>query len=134
MKINPELFRGYNVRGIYPKEVNEELFEKIGQALARLLKKGKVVVGYDARLSSPQLYQAVIKGLQAAGHKLRLLEAGFVTTPMLYFLVGHLKAAGGVNITASHNPKEYNGLKIMEKDAKPIHAAKILKMMKKKYE
>ncbi len=130
MKINPELFRGYNVRGIYPKELNEELLEKIGQTLVKLFKKGEIVVGCDARLSSPQLYRAVIKGLQTAGHKLKLIEAGFVTTPMFYFLVGHLKAAGGVNITASHNPKEYNGLKIAERDAKPVHAAKILKMMK----
>ncbi len=130
MKINPELFRGYNVRGIYPRELNEELLEEIGQTLAKLFKKGEIVVGYDARLSSPQLYRAVIKGLQTAGYKLRLIEVGFLTTPMFYFLVGRLKAAGGVNITASHNPKEYNGLKIVERDAKPVHAAKILKMMK----
>lgn len=125
--MNRELFRSYNVRGIYPKDINEEVVYKISWATAKIIKRGKVVVGYDARLSSPSLYRAALAALKKSSLKIKIIPAGLISTPMLYFLVNHLKAGGGINITASHNPKEYNGLKIVGKDAKPIHASKILK-------
>lgn len=129
--MNRELFGSYNVRGIYPKDINEEVVYKISWATAKIIKRGRMVVGHDARLSSPSLYRAALAALKKSGLKIRIIPAGLISTPMLYFLVNHLKAGGGINITASHNPKEYNGLKIVGKGAEPIHALEILKIIEK---
>lgn len=114
-----KIFKAYDIRGKYPKEINERVVFEIAQKLPKIF-KGKIVVGRDARLSSPTLYKAVIGGLKAKSHKLKAIPAGIVTTPMLYFLVNKLKADGGIMVTASHNPKEYNGLKIVGKYAQPL--------------
>lgn len=130
------IFKAYDIRGKYPKEINEKVVLAIVQKLSKLL-GGKIVVAHDARLSSPKLYRAAIKGIkyppprrgrQVSG--VRIIEAGLATTPMFYFLVNKLKASGGIMITASHNPKEYNGLKVVGKNAKPISGKEIYELCK----
>jgi len=87
-----------------------------------------VVLGHDARLSSPELYGACIEALEKE-KGVQVIQAGLITTPMLYFLVNKHKAAGGITITASHNPKEYNGLKMVRASAIPVSGKDVLKWM-----
>lgn len=136
MELNPKIFKAYDVRGKYPDELNEEAaFEiavAVGKYFERKSKKEKrktIIVGQDARLSSPALYRAVLSGLQIKDCKLKVIEAGLMTTPMLYFLVNELKADGGIMVTASHNPKEYNGLKIVGKQARPMSGEEIYELI-----
>lgn len=123
--INSNIFKAYDVRGKYPSEINEEAVSEIASGLARNFKKGAVVVGHDTRLSSPSLYKSVLRSLKIK--KIKIIQVGMMTTPMLYFLVNRLKAAGGVMVTASHNPKEYNGLKVVGPKAAPISGKEVLK-------
>jgi len=132
--MDPIIFKAYDIRGRYPKEINEEVVAKIAREVRGRLGGGKIVVGHDARLSSPALYKSVLQSLKIkkflpAGRqvKFKIEAVGLATTPMLYFLVNKLKAAGGIMITASHNPKEFNGLKIVGKKAIPIGGAEIKK-------
>lgn len=97
---------------------------EIAKKLPKILGK-KIVVAHDARLSSPALYKAVLKGIGK-----RALGIGTATTPMFYFLVNKLKATGGIMVTASHNPKEFNGLKVVGKKAVPISGKEILSLFK----
>ncbi len=131
MKANPKIFKANDIRGKYPGELNEEVVLEICAALKKFFpKKAKLVIGYDARLSSPSLYKALIKGLD--GGQAVLVKAGFMTTPMLYFLVNELRASGGVMVTASHNPKEFNGLKVVKKGARPVSGEEIKKIVMEK--
>lgn len=137
--MNPKIFKAYDVRGKYPKELNENVVFKIAQSLKKYFKtKDKLILGYDARLSSVSLYKSLIKGLKdkkslsAQARKFRLIEGGMMTTPTLYFLVNDLKAAGGIMITASHNPKEYNGLKVVSKNAQPVSGEEMKKIVLEK--
>ncbi|MBR9690053.1 phosphomannomutase/phosphoglucomutase [Candidatus Woesearchaeota archaeon] len=115
------IFKAYDIRGIYPAEINEEIVYKVAQAYTKLFNpKGKIVVGMDVRLSSPKLKENVIKGFTDAG--INMVDIGIVSTEMFYFTVGNYKYHGGILITASHNPKEYNGLKLVKKGVEPIHA------------
>lgn len=132
--MNKNIFKAYDIRGKYPEEINETIISKITRHLVRYLepktqnlKLKTIVIGRDARLSSPKLYRAAIKKLQTADYRLQTIKAGLITTPMLYFLVNHFSADIGIMITASHNPKEYNGLKIVGKKAMPISGKEILK-------
>ena len=111
MTLNQSIFKANDIRGKYPEELNEESAAAISQALAKHWKTGKIVVAHDARLSSPSLYKEIVD--QLTTHNLQLITVGLATTPMFYFLVNEFKAAGGIMITASHNPKEYNGMKIV---------------------
>ena len=112
--IAPEIFKAYDIRGIVDKTLTEEAAERIGRALATTGKaKGvtRFVVGRDGRLSGPRLSRALARGLNAAGAD--VVDIGVVATPMVYFAT-HLFATGsGVMVTGSHNPPEYNGLKMM---------------------
>lgn len=112
MKINKEIFREYDIRGVYGTDLNEEVAYLIGKAFGTKLNEYKIsstVVGHDNRLSSPVLEENLVKGLLETGvHVIRL---GLVTTPMCYFAANHLKTNSSMMITASHNPKEYNGFK-----------------------
>jgi len=134
--MNLSIFRAYDIRGKYPNEINEEIVSKITSSFISKLRiknsKFRIIVGYDARLSSPKLYRAAIKTLQIANRKAQIVKAGMITTPMLSFLASNLKADAGIMITASHNPKEYNGLKIVGKNAVPISGKEIYKVMSKK--
>ncbi|MCX6781552.1 MAG: phosphomannomutase/phosphoglucomutase [Candidatus Magasanikbacteria bacterium] len=122
----PNIFKAYDVRGVYPDELNEEMVEKIARAFVFLrkdeLKKNglKVVVGRDMRLSSPSLRNAVIRGLTDQGAD--VIDVGLVSAPTFYFAICRLKADGGLMVSASHNPKEYNGIKITRENAKPLGA------------
>lgn len=123
------IFRAYDIRGKYPSEINEAVIEKIVVELSKkLFKFGKIIIGYDARLSSPELYRAAIKGSQIAKRKTQIVKAGMITTPMLSFLVNKLNADGGIMITASHNPKDYNGLKIVGAKAVPVSGREVLRL------
>lgn len=129
MPIDPKIFKTYDIRGKYPSEINEAAISEIAAAIEKKFRfRGKLVIGYDARLSSPALYRAVLKGL--GFHPYILYPAGLITTPMLYFLVNKLKADGGIMVTASHNPKEYNGLKIVGKNGRPVSGKEIQSLLK----
>lgn len=133
--MNSVIFKAYDVRGRYPSELNEETAFQIASAVRKHFGEGaKIVVGRDGRLSSPSLYKAVLGGLEHSNVlknvRMKIIEAGLMTTPMLYFLVNKLKADGGVMVTASHNPKEYNGLKVVGPKAKPISGKEIYELYK----
>ncbi|MEO8275634.1 MAG: phosphomannomutase/phosphoglucomutase [Thermoanaerobaculia bacterium] len=118
------IFKAYDVRGIYPREIDEIIARKIGRAFLYVLDEddlsagNQVVVSRDMRPSSAPLAKALIEGLTTAG--LDVIDIGLATTPMNYFAIGYLKTAGGVQVTASHNPAEYNGLKFSKRDARPV--------------
>jgi phosphomannomutase len=112
------IFKAYDVRGIYPTEINEEIAYKIGLAFAQFLGKGTVVVGRDMRTSSLSLFQRLSSGLNDGG--LDIIDIGLVTTPVISFSTAHYHYDGGIMITASHNSKEYNGFKFCRRDAYPI--------------
>src|SRR3990167_675414 len=116
------IFRAYDVRGRYPSEINERIVSDIAHGLTHFFPQGALLVGHDARLSSPKLYRAVLQGLSARS---KVLHIGIATTPMFYFLVNHLKGVGGIMVTASHNPKEFNGLKVVRAGAMPVNGREI---------
>lgn len=119
MEINPSIFKSRDIRGIYPEELNEDAALKIGQAFVRHTKAKNVVVGRDMRLSSPVLSDAIIKGIIDQGAN--VYNLGEIPTEYLYFAVGsNDNYDTGVMITASHNPKEYNGFKLLKKEGKMI--------------
>jgi phosphomannomutase/phosphoglucomutase len=127
-EITPSIFRAYDIRGKYPSEINVFAARKVAEFLAKnVFKKGPIVVAYDARNSSPALYKAVIKGLASR----KKIMIGPSTTPMFYFFVIDRKAAGGIMITASHNPPEWNGLKIVGPKSSPINGFDVRKAMEK---
>ncbi len=111
-------FKAYDIRGIYNKDFNKETVYKVGYFLPSLLKTDHVVIGRDVRLSSPEIHENLVKGILDSGAD--VWELGLATTPMVYFATVFLKADASVQITASHNPKEYNGLKISRTDAIPV--------------
>ncbi|MCG8455515.1 MAG: phosphomannomutase/phosphoglucomutase [Holophagales bacterium] len=118
------IFKAYDVRGIYPSQINEEIARKIGLAFRNVLDaedlaNGKsVVVGRDMRSHSVPMQEALTDGLRDGG--LDVIDIGLATTPMSYFAVGHLGACSGIQVTASHNPAKYNGLKFSRHGARPV--------------
>lgn len=118
MQIVPEIFKAYDIRGKVGSELTVELAEAVGRALADFLDEGAIAVGRDMRPDSGALADAVIKGLVTQGRD--VINIGEVTTDMIYFAVGNGKLAGGAMVTASHNPGEYNGIKLCREEAKPI--------------
>jgi len=118
MKNLVQAFKAYDIRGRLPEELNDEIAYRIGRAYSEYLKAKKVVVGYDIRLSSESLASAVRKGLIDGGTE--VVDLGLVGTEEVYFATSHLKLDGGIMITASHNPKEYNGMKLVREQSKPI--------------
>lgn len=114
MKVNSKIFRAYDIRGVYPDEINEEFAYKLAKAFCLFLEgkkiSGPILVGNDARTSSPDLKDAFIKGVLENGRN--AIDLGLCTTPLFYFSLMREKPAGGAMITASHNPKEYNGFKM----------------------
>ena len=116
--INPTIFKAYDVRGVYPAEVNEDAARAIGAGFVAYLGAKRIAVGRDMRLSSPALAAAFIDGATPQGAD--VVDYGMVPTDLLYFAVAADGHDGGVEITASHNPKQYNGLKMVEKEARPL--------------
>lgn len=111
-------FKAYDIRGRVPDELDERLARRIGAGTAALLGPGPVVVGHDIRLSSPALLQAAIEGLTASGRD--VIDIGMCGTEEVYFQTFHRHAAGGIMVTASHNPMDYNGMKLVKENARPI--------------
>ena len=112
MNLCKTLFREYDIRGIYPTELNEDIAYLLGRAFATKLfslKKEKTIVGYDNRLSSEALEESLVKVLVDGG--ISVTRLGLVTTPMYYYAWDKLNIKCGIMVTASHNPKEYNGFK-----------------------
>ena len=115
---NIEGFKAYDIRGKVPSQLNNELAYKIGRTFAKYLNCKKVVIGRDVRKSSPELSQALSKGLTDAGTD--VYDLGLCGTEMIYYGTPYFDADGGIMITASHNPPEYNGLKFVKKGSKPM--------------
>jgi len=113
MKINPSIFRSYDIRGVYPEQLDEKIAYRIGKSFVELIKAKRVVVGRDARLSSFSLFKALSNGITDYGASVYNLKE--VPTECLYFAVGRYNFDAGIMITASHNPKEYNGFKLLKK-------------------
>jgi len=112
------IFKAYDIRGTYPDQVNEEVAERIGMALADLLQVEAIVVGRDCRASSDSLFEALTRGICRRGTD--VIDIGLASTPMSYFAVASLGAGGSIMITASHNPPQYNGFKMCRAGAVPI--------------
>src|SRR6185312_17217028 len=111
-------FKAYDVRGIYPDELDEAGAEAIGRAYVEQFEPRRMAVGRDTRLSSPAMQEALMRGAAAAGAE--VLDLGLVGTEMVYFAVGSLGLEGGGMVTASHNPKEYTGMKLVRRGALPV--------------
>jgi phosphomannomutase len=128
--MDPAIFKAYDIRGVYPDQLDEEDAWKIGCATARFLpsllrgyERGQanaqsLCVGRDMRTHSKTIAQALIKGMNASG--VNVIDIGMIDTPQIYFAINHLGTCGGVQVTASHNPANYNGFKISGIGAKPI--------------
>jgi phosphomannomutase len=116
--LDPKVFKAYDVRGIYPGELDEEGAYAIGRAYVRQFEPRRIAVGRDMRLSSPDVAAELMRGAAAEGAD--VLDLGLVGTEMVYFAVGELGLDGGVMVTASHNPKEYTGMKIVRRGALPV--------------
>ena len=120
-RFKPEIFRAYDIRGVYGVDLSEDLAKAIGLAYGTMLgNRGRVVVGRDVRLSGEALASATAEGLAEAGCD--VMDVGLVTTPMSYFAVVHLNADGGIQVTASHNPPEWNGFKLIKKGGETLSA------------
>jgi len=111
-------FKAYDVRGRVPDQLNDDIVYRIGRAYAEFLKPKNVVVGYDIRLTSQGLCASLSRGLTDSG--VNVINIGQCGTEEIYFATSHLKTDGGIVVTASHNPADYNGLKFVREDSKPI--------------
>ena len=119
--LNPHVFRAYDVRGLVGSDINPDVFRQVGRAYATMIRRNggrRIAVGRDNRLSSNDLKVAFAEGARAAG--VDVVDIGVVTTPILYFATAHWKLDGGANITGSHNPIEYNGVKMVHPGAAPL--------------
>jgi len=116
--LSPDIFKAYDIRGVYPDEVREDTARAIGAAFVAYLQAQRIAVGRDMRLSSPTLAAAFIDGATAQGAD--VVDYGMIATDMLYFAVARDQHDGGVQITASHNPQQYNGMKLVRKEAFPL--------------
>jgi phosphomannomutase len=116
--LDPTVFKAYDVRGIYPSQLDEEGAYAIGRAVVAQFKPKRFAVGRDMRLSSPGMAAAAMQGVADGGAE--VLDLGMIGTEMLYFAVGELGLDGGLTVTASHNPKEYTGMKIVRRGALPV--------------
>ncbi|MHC4262379.1 MAG: phosphomannomutase/phosphoglucomutase [Planctomycetota bacterium] len=112
------IFKAYDIRGVYGDELTPEIGRRIGNAMVRLLGARRLVIGQDMRTHSPELADAVSEGMRDAGCD--VIRLGLCSTPMTYYAIGSLECAGGLIVTASHNPGEYNGMKLCRAGAVPI--------------
>src|SRR5881296_2515935 len=119
--LNPHVFRAYDVRGLVGSDINPDVFRQVGRAYATMIRRNggrRIAVGQDNRLSSNELKGGFVEGVRAAG--VDVVDVGLVTTPILYFATAHWKLDGRANITGSHNPIEYNGVKMVHRGAAPF--------------
>ncbi len=115
------IFKAYDIRGVVPDELDADIAHAVGRATARPLGAASLAVGRDARSSAPELFEALLRGITEEG--VDVIDLGAVATPMLYFAVESLDTGGGIMITASHNPAQYNGFKICREHAIPVGEA-----------
>jgi len=120
MALEPKVFKAYDVRGIYPAELDEDGAHAIGRAYVEQFEPATIAVGRDMRLSSPAMQEAFVRGAAEAGAD--VVDVGMIGTEMLYYAVGELGLDGGATVTASHNPKDYTGAKIVRRGALPVGA------------
>ncbi|MCH9695868.1 MAG: phosphomannomutase CpsG [Gammaproteobacteria bacterium] len=120
MTVTIDSFKAYDIRGQIPNQINADICYRIGNATAAFLEAKTLVVGRDMRLTSNEFADAVISGLTDAG--VEVFDIGLCGTEMVYFATNHLRADGGIMVTASHNPADYNGLKLVREEARPISA------------
>ena len=118
-------FKAYDVRGKLGGELNEEIAYRIGRAIAQSLKAKTVVLGFDARATSPSLAEAVASGVASGAD---VLDIGLAGTEEIYSAVSAFNADAGVAVTASHNPIDYNGMKIVKKQSQPLSDQEFLKL------
>ena len=118
MSITPSIFKAYDVRGLYPAEVNEDAARQIGRGFVAYLGARRIAVSRDMRLSSPSVAAAFIEGAREQGAD--VIDYGMLATDMMYFAVARDGLDGGAQITASHNPKQYNGIKLVRREAFPL--------------
>ena len=118
MNATPEIFKAYDVRGIYPAELNEDVARDIGRAFVAYLGATRIAIGRDMRTSAPSMAAAFIEGALAQGAD--VVDYGLIATDMLYFAVARDGHDGGAMVTASHNPKEYIGMKLVRAEAFPL--------------
>lgn len=118
MTINIDCFKAYDIRGRIPDQLNPDVAYRIGNAMVEYLGAKRIVLGRDIRLSSQEIADAIAAGLTDAG--VEVLDIGLGGTEMVYFATGHLQADGGIMVTASHNPADYNGLKLVREESRPI--------------
>jgi phosphomannomutase len=116
--LDPKVFKAYDVRGLYPSELDEDGAYAIGRGYVEQFEPKRIAAGRDMRLSSPSMAAAAIRGASDAGAE--VLDLGMIGTEMLYFAVGELGLDGGFTVTASHNPKDYTGMKIVRRGALPV--------------
>lgn len=126
--IRPTIFKAYDIRGIFPSEINKKAAQKIGKAYARVCKPEIVAVGQDVRASGRELKEALVSSLVQSG--INVVDLGIITTDQLYFAVGHYGYDGGISVTASHNPGEYNGFKFVERGGAPIASSTLADLKK----
>ncbi|MFL0798841.1 MAG: phosphomannomutase [Agarilytica sp.] len=118
MEISIECFKAYDIRGKVPSELNEDVAYRVGRAFVDFLDAKSVVVGHDIRLTSESLSDALVKGITDAGAN--VIHIGECGTEEVYFSTFHLEVDGGICVTASHNPMDYNGMKLVKKGSRPI--------------
>src|SRR5918911_1066492 len=116
--LDPKVFKAYDVRGIYASEMDEEGAYAVGRAYVEQFEPRRIAIGRDMRVSSPSMARAVVEGAADAGAD--VADLGLVGTEMVYFAVGELGLDGGIAVTASHNPKDYTGMKIVRRGALPV--------------
>jgi phosphomannomutase len=116
--LDPKVFKAYDVRGHYPSQLDEEGAHAIGRAFVEQFEPKSIAVGRDMRVSSPSIAAAVVEGATEGGSEVK--DIGMIGTEMLYFAVGELGLDGGITVTASHNPKDYTGMKIVRRGALPV--------------
>ena len=116
--IDPSIFKAYDIRGIYPGQINGEVARRIGHAFVDYLGARRIAVGRDVRISSPEIAAGFIEGARRQGCE--VIDIGTVGTDMLYYAVGRHDLDGGAIVTASHNPKEWNGIKLVRRGALPL--------------
>jgi len=116
--LDPKVFKAYDVRGLYPSELDEEGAYRIGRAFVEQFEPKSIAVGRDMRVASPSIAAAVIEGAAEGGSEVK--DIGMIGTEMLYFAVGDLGLDGGITVTASHNPKDFTGMKIVRRGALPV--------------
>src|SRR3954465_7918539 len=116
--LNTSIFKAYDVRGLYPSEVNEDAARQIGRGFVAYLKAKRIAVSRDMRVSSPSVAAAFIDGARQQGAD--VVDYGMLATDMMYFAVARDGHDGGAQITASHNPKQYNGIKLVRREAFPL--------------